>query len=135
MIVFISCVKKKKNYECVATELYDSDFFKKSLKYALKLSNNVYILLAKYGLVELNQIISPYERTLNNMNKKERMQWAEKVHNQMILKNIDFNENVVWLCGKKYREFLMKYFLNNETPLNNLGIGKQLKYMKEQIGE
>lgn len=72
MNVFLSCVSKKRDYPCFASDMYISDLFKKSLMYATKIteSKNIYILSAKYGLLELNQQIEPYELTLNTMNKK-----------------------------------------------------------------
>ena len=56
MIVFISCVKNKNDYPCAARDMYISDLFKKSLVYAEQLteSTTVYILSAKYGLLELD---------------------------------------------------------------------------------
>ena len=134
MTVFVGCVKNKKSYRTYATDLYDSTFFRKCLQYASSLtSDNIYILSAKYGLVQLNDIIEPYDKTLNNMSKKERLEWSQMVYNQMCNANIDFNENTVWLCGSKYRADLLKYFPNSECPLEGMGIGKQLSFMTKEL--
>lgn len=134
MTVFIGCVKNKKSYRTHATNLYDSAFFRKCLQYASSLtSDNIYILSAKYGLVRLYDIIEPYDRTLNNMSKKERLEWSQMVYNQMCNENIDFNENTVWLCGSKYRTDLLKYFPNSDCPLEGMGIGKQLSFMTKEL--
>lgn len=77
MIIFIYCVKLKKNKKCKAEELYISDLFKKSLAYAKKQKpNKIFILSAKYGVLELKDIIEPYEVTLNKLNKQEKKKWA-----------------------------------------------------------
>ena len=135
MIVFISCVKNKNKYPCVARDMYISDLFKKSLSYAEQLaeSTTVYILSAKYGLLELDQHIEPYELTLNTMDKKQRKEWADKVLMQCKEKGISFDEEVMFLCGKKYREFLMNEFKNSTAPLGHLGIGKQLAFYNKEI--
>lgn len=103
--------------------------------YATKIteSKNIYILSAKYGLLELNQQIEPYELTLNTMNKKQRKEWADKVLIQCKEKGISFEDETIFLCGKKYREFLMKEFKNSTTPLEHLGIGKQLAFYNKEI--
>ena len=135
MVVLISCVKNKMDVPCAARDMYISDLFKKSLSYAEQLSESatVYILSAKYGLLELNQRIEPYELTLNTMNKSQRMEWANKVLKQCKEKGISFDEEVIFLCGKKYREFLMKEFKNSKAPLEHMGIGEQLAFYKKEI--
>jgi cytoplasmic iron level regulating protein YaaA (DUF328/UPF0246 family) len=134
MIVFIGCVKNKKSYTTKACELYDSTFFKKCLQYAKSLNpDNIYILSAKYGMINLEDVIQPYDKTLNSMSKAERFEWYTMVHNQMVQHNIDFNEEVVWLCGDKYRKDLSPHFKNSTFPLAGMGIGCQLSFMTQQL--
>lgn len=135
MIIFISCVKNKMTHPCVARDMYTSDLFKKSLSYAEQLyeSATVYILSAKYGLLELDQQIEPYELTLNTMNKQQRREWADKVLMQCKEKGISFDEEAMFLCGNKYREFLMSEFKNSTAPLEHMGIGKQLAFYNKEI--
>ena len=73
MIVFLSCGKTKAKHTCKACEMYQGDLFKKSFEYAKKLNpRKIYILSAKYKLLELDDVISPYELTLNTMNKEQQ---------------------------------------------------------------
>jgi cytoplasmic iron level regulating protein YaaA (DUF328/UPF0246 family) len=134
MIIFISCVKNKMDCPCVARDMYISDLFKKSLSYAKQSheSATVYILSAKYGLLELDEQIEPYELTLNTMNKGQRKEWANKVLTQCKEKGISFDEETIFLCGKKYREFLMDEFKNSSAPLKHMGIGEQLAFYKKE---
>lgn len=135
MIVFISCVKNKMDSPCAARDMYISDLFKKSLSYAelITETSNIYILSAKYGVLELNEQIDPYELTLNTMNKTQRKAWADKVVMQCKEKGISFDEETVFLCGKRYREFLMNEFKNSTAPLGHMGIGEQLAFYKKEI--
>ena len=134
MIIFISCVKLKQNKKCKAEDLYISSLFKKSLAYAKKLKpNKIFILSAKYGVLELKDMVEPYEVTLNKLSKQEKKKWAYSCLMQLKNKNVDFNEQCIFLCGKNYREYLMKVFKNSKAPLQNLGIGKQLKFYKDNL--
>lgn len=135
MTIFISCAKNKMDYPCAARDMYISNLFKKSLSYAELMTepSNIYILSAKYGLLELNQQIEPYELTLNTMNKKQRKEWADKVLMQCKEKGISFDEETMFLCGEKYREFLIDNFKNSTTPTKHMGIGEQLSFYKKQI--
>lgn len=134
MIVFLSCVKSKQNKRCAAKDMYASDLFKKSLEYARQLHPRmIYILSAKYGLLELEDVIDPYELTLNTMTQNQQRVWAYKVIKQCQQKNIDFAERAIFLCGNNYRKYVMKQFQRAEAPLKNMGIGKQLQYYKLHI--
>lgn len=79
-IVLISCVSQKKDRPLMASELYDSTWYKFAYKYALNSNaDKIFILSAKYGLVRCEQIIEPYNVTLRDMDKKQRKKWSEKV--------------------------------------------------------
>ena len=133
-IILISCVSKKLNKKARAKELYISPLFKYNLKYAKSLNpDKIFILSAKYGLIDLNDKIEPYDKTLNKMSKKEKQEWAKNVINK--LKNIiDLEEDkIIFLAGKNYREYLVPLLKNYEIPMRGLSIGKQLKYLKEHI--
>lgn len=132
MIVFLSCVKSKQNKKCAAKDMYVSDLFKKSYEYAKQLNpRKIYILSAKYGLLELEDIIEPYELTLNAMTEKQQKLWAYKVIKQCRQKNIEFSEKAIFLCGKNYRKYIINKFNTANAPLKNMGIGRQLQFYKQ----
>ena len=109
--------------------MYVSDLFRKSYRYANQLKpRKIYILSAKYGLLELEDVIEPYELTLNTMTDTQQKIWAYKVWRQCKQKGIDFSERTIFLCGNNYRKYLIRKFHNAEAPLKNMGIGKQLQY-------
>ena len=82
-VSFISCVKEKRKGKYKAKDLYISDFFKKSLKYCLNTHDKVYILSAKYGLLDLEDMIEDYDMTLNDFSKSQRIEWSDKVYEQV----------------------------------------------------
>jgi len=133
-IVLISCVSKKLNKKSKAKELYQSTLFHYNLNYAKSLNpDKIFILSAKYGLLDLEQEIEPYDKTLNNMSSKETKEWADKVLVQL-KKSADLNkEEFIFLAGNNYRKFLTPYIRNYKIPMKGLGIGKQLKFLKEHV--
>jgi hypothetical protein len=55
-IVLVSCVKSKLSHPAKARDLYISTLFKSNLEYACRQNpDGIYILSAKYGLLELDR--------------------------------------------------------------------------------
>ena len=122
-IVLISCVKSKLNVPAQAKDLYISPQFKYSLKYAYKINaDKIFILSAKYGLLELDQLIDPYEQTLSNQ-KSEQKAWAVNVLNSLETKTNLFSDYFIILAGKKYREYLIPAIKNCAVPFEGLRQG------------
>jgi len=131
-IVLISCVSKKQKKKAKAQDLYISPLFKFNLKYASSLNpNKIFILSAKYGLIELNKEIEPYELTLNKMSLEEIESWAGKVIEELKKVSNLQEDEFIFLAGEKYRKYLIPCINNCKIPLKGLGIGKQLKFLKE----
>lgn len=131
-IVLISCVSKKLPYRAKARDLYVSTLFKLNLKYANSLNpDEIYVLSAKHGLLELEREIEPYEQTLNNMRTTEIRAWANNVLQQLrsvaSLEEAEF----IFLAGDKYRKYLLPHLKNAVVPLEGLRIGEQLQRLKE----
>lgn len=131
-IVLISCVSKKRTHSAKGKDLYISPLFNLNLKYARKLNPDaIFILSAKYGLLDLEREVSPYEQTLNNMRVDEIKQWADCVIEEIRqISDIEETE-FVFLAGEKYRKYLLPHIKNVQIPLKGLPIGKQLQRLKE----
>jgi hypothetical protein len=123
-IAFIACSKTKKAYSCPAKEMYQGALFKKALRYSLKNYQDVYILSAKYGVLSLDTIIDPYEKTLNKMSKKERMEWYGRVENVLQTLQGPFT----FFAGKLYNAPF-----KGEKPLTGLGLGQQLQWFTKRL--
>lgn len=135
-IVLISCVSKKLPRKAKAEELYVSPLFKLNLQYAKSLQpDKVFILSAKYGLLDLNDEIEPYNETLNKKSNREIKLWAEKVIGKLKQEADLEKDEFIFLAGEKYRKYLLPKIKNSEIPLQNLGIGKQLKFLKESTAK
>jgi cytoplasmic iron level regulating protein YaaA (DUF328/UPF0246 family) len=134
-IALVACVSKKNKRPMQARDLYISDWFKKASAYAEKVSDEWFILSAKYGLIDPNVIIEPYNVTLNKIPISERRTWSIRVMQDLrpILKKGD---HIVILAGQKYREFLVEPLRSAgcqvDVPMEGLRIGEQLSWLSKQ---
>jgi len=132
-IVLISCVSKKLPYKAPARSLYTSPLFKKNLAYAKRLKPDaIYILSAKYGLVDFDREIEPYDLTLNTMGAGEIKAWANRVLNQLSACADLRQDHFIFLAGQKYRRYLLSKLHSYEIPMEGLPIGKQLQALSER---
>ncbi len=127
-IVLISCVSQKLHYRSKAKDLYISSLFKKNLAYARKLiPDAIYILSAKYGLLDLETVIESYNLTLNTMSAAENRAWAGTVLQQLGRVADLKNDHFIFLAGEKYRKNLLPQISFYEIPMEGLTIGRQLQ--------
>lgn len=110
--------------------MYQGSLFKKSLAYTRAEFDRVYILSAKYGLLELDQVIQPYEKTLNNMSVKARQEWSDMVKSQMRLEEIHKSHEHWFFTGEKYHEFF-----EGIKPLQGLSLGRQLQWFNAKLNQ
>ena len=132
-VAFISCVKEKRIGKHKAKDLYTSDFFKKSIGYCSSKYDSVFILSAKFGLLDLEDTIENYEMTLNDFSKDEKIKWSTMVHEQ-IKNKINDSDDLYFYVGNNYRKHLLPMLNNNYyVPLEGKGIGEQLQYLKNNM--
>lgn len=133
-LAFLSCVSMKSEKACKAKDMYISPLFKYSYKFALNAGvNEIYILSAKYGVIKDDEIITPYNLTLNDMSRNERISWSENV-NLKFKQIIKPDDKILLLAGLKYYEFLDFIIPSSNVynPLKNMPIGKRLQYLKNK---
>lgn len=93
-LAILGCSSSKRDYKCTAEEMYTKYIFKEIQLNFLKPSyNKVLILSGKYGLVELTDIIEPYELTFDNRKRVNKVrnlatplykiEWGVKVSKQI----------------------------------------------------
>lgn len=128
-IVLVSCVSKKRAHPAKAEAIYVSPLFLGSLRHAKGLKpDRIFILSAKYGLLDLGAEIAPYDTTLKKMSSAEVKAWAEGILEQLRTVADLQKDHFIFLAGEKYRKYLLPHLASYEIPLQGLGIGKQLQY-------
>jgi len=132
-IACLSCVKTKRSNASPAREMYISALFTKMLAYAESLHPKaIYILSAKYGLLNQYEVIEPYEKTLKQMSADERALWGERVLARLREVADLENDHFVFLAGKPYRENLLPHIRHYSIPMEGLSFGQQLQWLSER---
>ena len=136
-VFLVSCAGRKLPKPAKAKDIFmPSALFRKSRAYVESTGKPWFILSAKYGLLNIEKRISPYDKTLNNMRKEKRCEWAQKVLKDFIPHlEKERIKSVVILAGSRYREFLEPELRDRGfhvyVPMGDLGIGKQLAWLDE----
>lgn len=132
MLVIIPCGGKKGLVPVIASEMYTGGYFKAGLEYALSLTHGdrdrVLILSALYGLLGLDDDISPYNVRMGDVGCVD---WRH-VERQAEARGVREAANVIALGGKDYTNVVKKVWPDCKTPLQGVGaIGKQLAWFKK----
>lgn len=137
---FVGCTKAKRDHPCVAIEMYKPSTLFRKLCDHIETENPVdalFILSAKYGLLEPLDPIDPYDETLNDKPVAELRAWAWDVIRDLeeFITDHQLEDEPVTLrfyCGERYRRFIIPTMevryphWRIEIPLKGLGIGEQL---------
>lgn len=135
-IVLLSCSSKKSSSPAKARYLYNSYHFQLSLKYTEKVlkPDKIFILSAKHGLVGLDQHLEPYDKTLKDMNSKQRKAWAKHVLVKLEKVSDLENDEFFILAGNLYKKYLVTSLAHVAgTHIEHLRIGMQNQFFKKKL--
>lgn len=138
MIGLVSCAAKKLGHAVPARELYVSQFFRLSLTYALQHCTAVYIASAKHGLLELDQVVEPYDVTLADLTPTQRELWGDAVARGLLDRHrADFATQFLYvLAGTQYVRPLMRGLTAGGVgivePLKRMQIGQRIGFLTAQ---
>jgi hypothetical protein len=135
-IALVACTKRKQAQAAPARALYTSTWFTLARAYAEQRADAWYILSAQHGLVAPEQVLAPYDATLNS-------QWASACFARMtapvLLEVLPAAAHVVFIAGKYYWLHLQDYLRRDgytvEMPLRHLGIGEQMRWLKQATND
>ena len=134
IIALISCSKEKKPYPCAARELYSaSALFSLSYQYARANADKVFILSAKYGLVSENKVMAPYDQTLNDMPRKQQLEWAHAVLTMLAHKCSIEDDDFILLAGSHYCRDIQNHLPHCSLPLAGMRMGERMAFLKSQL--
>jgi hypothetical protein len=133
-IVLISCVKTKRSLPSSAKDLYCSLLFEAQRDYAEAVSNQWFILSAKYGLLEPDEQIAPYEKTLKAAPAAEKKVWTDRVWAELERRTTS-SDLIVITAGEDYCHYLLpllhKRGYQVQRPLKGLAMGFQPGRLRE----
>ena len=107
-VFLISCGRRKQSSSAPAKELYVSPRFKRARASVEVTGCPWFVISAKHGLLNPEEVISPYDETLKGKPAEECKAWAEDVKEQMDA-NLPSGEIIVILAEKDYYEHLIPY--------------------------
>lgn len=132
-VCIVSCTAHKRDVRLPAENLYSSDLFYKSRRFAQANFDSWLILSAKHGLIKPGRIVDPYDCSLSSLSRDERAALSKKVFKQASQLSLECMR-VTSICGGDYDEFLVEagiVFLR--CPDFFLPIGKKLAKLGEAI--
>jgi len=114
-----------------AEDLYCSELFYKSRRYAQANYDDWLILSAEHGLVRPCDVLAPYDRKLTTLSPQERRALAERVSRQAATLFEAANIQLTSICGEEYDELLDEVGIRfHRKPEFALPIGMKLQALR-----
>ncbi len=136
-VVLISCGKTKKNLQCKAENMYISNRFQLAKEYSTRISSNWFIISAKYGLLEPEREIKPYDVWLGNFSNVEKQAWCDKVKKS--LHGFSRKTKFVILLNDLYAQVLIQLILETghefSWPIRNMESDEVENYFMNRLNE
>ena len=128
----ISCSKSKGDHRDLARNIYVSPLYRKSVMVADGWGVSFSILSAKYGLLDPDQTIEPYDLTLKGASKEFKHEWANKVDKQ-IRNSIQRNKHLIVLAGDytmlRWSKPVGTILLTLSAPMRGLSLGNSWAFL------
>lgn len=132
----VGCAKTKRDKPSLCRELYRSPLFLASLAHAERACDETFVVSAAHGLLPLDETVDPYERTLRDLPKKERLAWGERVVESVRCRFERLPLEVLVLAGLEYAEPIQRAVIfrgwTYVAPLARMPIGQRLAWLKAQ---
>ncbi len=136
MIVVISCGARKAATRQPAAMLYTGSHFKTAYRWARSVvpSRAIFILSAKYGLIESSKVIEPYDLRLGQLGSIT----PDAVREQAVDLSIANEHTVIVVGGQDYVALAREVWPDCLAPFGKeagiKGIGYSLQAMNRQMG-
>lgn len=126
MIVLVGCGKIKRGGVCEAKYMYTGSLFRDHFELAKAMpARKVAIVSAMYGVVDLDEVIEPYDLTVGDMSIEERSAWERKIVAQVHALTADDRELVVLLAGEAYASWVPACARRVRCPLTGFTLGER----------
>src|ERR1700684_3027805 len=127
-VCIVGCTAHKRDVPMRAEQLYCSDLFYKSRRYAQANFDTWLILSAKHGLVKPCDILAPYDCKLTTLSSAEQIQLAAHISQQAAGLFEKANVEITSICVEEYDHLLEQANVNfTRSPEFALPIGNKLK--------
>lgn len=140
-LCLVGCCKRKLHHAAPARDLYCSPLFHLCRTWAERNANAWAILSACYGVVPPDAIIEPYDTTIAERRPFDQPTLSRKEFGTWLYAQVQAwrapyatptqGPTLVILAGKNYWHWLTDR-LDFSVPLDGLGIGERLQWLKQQ---
>lgn len=137
-IGLVGCAGPKLKHPAPARDLYTSQLFRQTLQLAELRHDVVYVISAKLELVQLDQVIEPYNKTMSEIAKEFRPIWGSRVWDSILRRHQKVDRQVYIYAGKDYAQPLRRAGFHQATfhePLAKMMIGQRLSWLKQEIAK
>jgi Family of unknown function (DUF6884) len=132
-VCIISCTARKRGRPMRAEQLYCSDLFFKSRRYAQANFDDWLILSAKHGLVRPCDTLAPYDCKLTTLPVRERKELVERVGHQASSIFGQQNVEITSICGEEYDNLIEEAgLIFNRKSEFAFPIGKKLQALRKE---
>jgi hypothetical protein len=136
-IVLLMCGKNKLSHKAEARDIYTSPRFKKSIEYAKMLTGeeSIFVLSALHGVVNLDTVIAPYDKSIYQMSPDEKTVWAEMVFTQLSKCSDVTHDKYAFLTDDDYCEQIYPRLSQVEMPLKGKKPEDHLAWFEDKINK
>jgi hypothetical protein len=141
-LCLVGCCKTKLRRAAPAKELYCSALFRLCREWAERHADAWAILSARYGVVRPDEVIEPYDATVADRRPFGGPPLSPGDYSTWLYSHVQVwrcryatrreTPRLVVLAGKEYWQCLVEHGLEVVTPLDGLGIGERICWLKRQ---
>ena len=138
-IGLLASTKQKQPYASYAKDMYKaSPLFSAAYQYTSQTYDRLYVLSAKHYLLHPDEVIEPYDATLNKMPAKERRDWAREVVIRMKERIPMHAVEAIYIhAGQQYWQYLVPLLEQEKyrcfVPIKGMNVGEQQRWYRNQI--
>ena len=135
-VALVACARTKRDYPAPARELYASPLFRLLRDHVEQTYEHWHIPSAAHGLVDPEEVLHPYDRTLADLTPAARADWGAHV-GSALLATYGGEVCFVVYAGARYRQHLVPCLRRGgatvAVPLAGLRIGQQLAWLRRAL--
>lgn len=137
LVAVVGCSAIKADTPAHAREFYRSPLFKAALAYAEARTKHVVVVSAYYGIVQLDQVLQPYDLKLTALRKRDREDWGARTVDPLTR----FNGTppiLLLLCGEAYADAILHgaHWHNLPRPMTPMakmkGVGNRIAWLNAE---
>ncbi len=134
LIGLVGCTKDKEEEPCKARDLYGKSWvFRMSVRYVESKCREWYVLSGKYGVVEPDRVIAPYEKAVSEMPKAEYAEWCALIQDGVRERVTGSRPTLILMAGEKYAKPVRALGLPVQEPLAGMSTGARRKWLAENV--